>query len=237
VATPLAVLVGDTLPHAAAEQETLQVTPLLLASFVTVAVKGCVVPAGTVAVAGATDTVIPVSVTVAEAVLLGSAWATAVMVTVGGLGRTAGAVYRPVKEMVPTVALPPMMPFTSQNTAVLVTPVTVAVNCCVLFTCTVADVGVREIMTVKVEQPATNASTSKQTGNSLLIIPPSAQQILEGPTCSPVGRAPAPYPTDKDATVSRGAARRTGGNGRAETIAQGDRREIIPSVTDCQEDY
>ena len=51
-------------------------------------------------------------------------------VTVTGLvGTLDGAVYRPVKEIVPTKELPPATPFTSQFTAVLVVPETVAVNC------------------------------------------------------------------------------------------------------------
>ena len=39
-----------------------------------------------------------------------------------------GAVYRPA-EMVPTMEFPPTIPFTYQFTAVLLVPVTVAVNC------------------------------------------------------------------------------------------------------------
>src|SRR5262252_5773201 len=43
----------------------------------------------------------------------------------------AGAVYNPVVEMVPTVALPPGAPFTFQMTLGLVVPVIVALNCTV----------------------------------------------------------------------------------------------------------
>ena len=43
----------------------------------------------------------------------------------------AGAEYKPVEEMVPSLAFPPEMPFTDQLTAVLPVPVTVAENCCV----------------------------------------------------------------------------------------------------------
>jgi hypothetical protein len=57
VATPLAVAVGDTVPHADAEQATAQVTPLFAASLATVAVICCVPLACTVAEAGETDTV------------------------------------------------------------------------------------------------------------------------------------------------------------------------------------
>jgi hypothetical protein len=45
------------------------------------------------------------------------------------LGIVAGAVYRPVAEIVPTVVLPPAVPFTLQVTAVFVEFATVAVNC------------------------------------------------------------------------------------------------------------
>ncbi len=61
-----------------------------------------------------------------------SAWLVAVTVMALLLGRVAGAVYWPgVVEllMVPVVALPPTTPLTDQVTAVMVVPVTVAVNC------------------------------------------------------------------------------------------------------------
>ena len=43
--------------------------------------------------------------------------------------------------MVPTVEFPPTVPFTSQFTEVLVVPETLALNCLVCFTCTLALVG------------------------------------------------------------------------------------------------
>ena len=43
--------------------------------------------------------------------------------------------------MTPTVVFPPMTPSTDHVTAVLVEPVTVAANCCVVLTATVAVVG------------------------------------------------------------------------------------------------
>jgi len=46
-----------------------------------------------------------------------------------------------VVDTVPTVALPPAIPFTLQVTAVFVVPVTVAVNCCVAPVTTEALVG------------------------------------------------------------------------------------------------
>jgi hypothetical protein len=73
--------------------------------------------------------------------LVESACDTAVTVTVLGFGRFAGAVYSPLEEIVPTVEFPPMILFTSQVTAVFDVPVTVAVNCCVPPTTTVADEG------------------------------------------------------------------------------------------------
>ena len=44
-------------------------------------------------------------------------------------GGTAGALYNPAVLMVPTVELPPTILLTDQVTAVLVAPVTCAVNC------------------------------------------------------------------------------------------------------------
>jgi len=59
-------------------------------------------------------------------------WLVAWIVTDGELGRTLGAVYSPMLEIVPTVGFPPEMLFTLQLTAVLAAPVTEAVNCWVL---------------------------------------------------------------------------------------------------------
>lgn len=60
----------------------------------TVAVKTCAPPVGTLAVCGATDTAMLVcnSVTAEDPLACGSAWLTAVTVTVAGLGNVAGAV-------------------------------------------------------------------------------------------------------------------------------------------------
>src|SRR5947207_2873719 len=87
-----------------------------------------------------------VMVTCAEADFVGSACDTAVTVTAAGFGTTAGAVYRPELDIVPTVALPPLTPLTCQVTAVLLVFCTVAVNCCVPPAPTVADAG--EIVTL-----------------------------------------------------------------------------------------
>ena len=77
-------------------------------------------------------------VTVALALSVGSA--TEVAVTVA-FPAVAGAVYKPVLEIVPVVLLPPLMPSTDHVTAVLVVPLTVAVNCWVCCGTTLADVG------------------------------------------------------------------------------------------------
>jgi hypothetical protein len=81
VATPLAVFSGETVPHGPGEHETLQVTPLLLGSFATVAVNCVLAPACTVAESGETTTLIPGTVILAEAVALLLATAVAVKVT------------------------------------------------------------------------------------------------------------------------------------------------------------
>jgi hypothetical protein len=76
--------------------------------------------------------------------LVESATLTAVTVTTLGLGTVAGAVYKPVAEIVPTVALPPATLFTAQVTALLKLPVpcTTAANCCVWPTTTLTILGV-----------------------------------------------------------------------------------------------
>src|SRR6266853_794790 len=127
---------------------TCQVTTVLPV-FCTVAVNCCVPPAPTVADTGEIVTLTTaggVTVTWAEADFVASAWDTAVTVTVAGFGTTAGAVYRPALDIVPTVGLPPVTPLTCQVTAVLLVFCTVAANCCVLPAPTVADTG--EIVTL-----------------------------------------------------------------------------------------
>src|SRR5262249_55925309 len=59
-----------------------------------------------------------------------SAWATAATVTVAGFGTAPGAVYSPVASILPIALLPGVIPFTVQLTALLLLPVTEAVNCC-----------------------------------------------------------------------------------------------------------
>ena len=84
VAAPLAVAVGETVPHEAEEHDTVQVTPLFVGSLVTVAVNGAVAPASTVAVGGVTETETGVAgiLMVAEAAFDESAPEVAVIVTV-----------------------------------------------------------------------------------------------------------------------------------------------------------
>jgi hypothetical protein len=77
------------------EPDRLHVTPELVGSFVTVALKFCVALTTTEAVLGETDAVIGgavVIVIVAEAVLVPSVAEVAVRVTVAGVGTVAGAV-------------------------------------------------------------------------------------------------------------------------------------------------
>src|SRR5947207_15185844 len=82
-----------------------------------------------------------VMVTCAEADFVGSAWDTAATVTMAGFGTTAGAVYRPELDIVPTVALPPITPLTRSEERRVGEDSTVAVNCCVPLDTTVADTG------------------------------------------------------------------------------------------------
>ena len=58
VEAPLAVVVGDTKPHGAVEQETVHVTPRFPLSFATLAVKLVVEPACSVAEGGESETLI-----------------------------------------------------------------------------------------------------------------------------------------------------------------------------------
>jgi len=81
VATPLAVAVGETVPQGVGVQDTVQVTPLFAGSLLTVAVNCAVAPACTVAELGATETVVPGTVMIAEFVTEVLATEVAVMVT------------------------------------------------------------------------------------------------------------------------------------------------------------
>jgi len=132
---------------------TCQLTAVLGAPF-TDAVNCCVPKFATLAALGETLTevgVAVVTVTVADADFVESACEVAVTVACGGFGTVAGAVYSPLLEMVPFEA----PPATLQATAVFDVPVTLAVNCCVLPTATLAAVGATEIvMVVLLDVPA-----------------------------------------------------------------------------------
>ena len=92
VAAPLAVDAGDTVPHGGAEHDTFHVTPLLLASFATVAEKACVPSANTAAELGDTETVTPRTGMVPELDIEEFATEVALNVTVNPAGGTlAGA--------------------------------------------------------------------------------------------------------------------------------------------------
>jgi len=93
----------------------------------TLAVKICAAPSLTVAIVGETLTaMLSDSVTVATALACESALLTAVMLTLLTEGKIDGAWYKPVAEIVPAAAFPPVTPFTSQVTFVFAVPVTVA---------------------------------------------------------------------------------------------------------------
>jgi hypothetical protein len=70
------------------------------------------------------------SVTVAVALAVESAVLVAATVTVLEFGNVCGATYCPAELMIPAPPFPPATPFTDQVTAVLLAPVTAAINCC-----------------------------------------------------------------------------------------------------------
>jgi hypothetical protein len=99
---------------------------------VTVAVNACPAPVETLAEVGEIAITIPsVRVTTADAVALLSALLDAMMVMLEGEGIAFGAMYKPLGEIVPALALPPAMPFANHVTLLFDAPVTVAWNCCV----------------------------------------------------------------------------------------------------------
>jgi hypothetical protein len=81
------------------------------------------------------------TVTAAVPTRVGSTTLAAFTVTTFGEGGTAGAVYRPLASIVPTVAFPPTTSFTDQVTPWFALPVTVAVNGCLCVTFRVGVVG------------------------------------------------------------------------------------------------
>ena len=112
-------------------------TPVLVVP-VTVAANCCVVLTARLADVGLTLTPTSVTVTAALADFVGSALLVVVTVCKPAV---AGAVYRPLVEIVPEVELPPTTPSTDQVTLVLVVPVTVAANCFVVLAVTLTEVG------------------------------------------------------------------------------------------------
>jgi hypothetical protein len=95
------------------------------------AVNACPAPVDTVAEVGEIPIAIPpVSMTTADAVAVLSALLDAVTVAVGGEGIALGAVYKPLGEIVPAVALPPAIPPANHVTLLFDAPVTIAWNCC-----------------------------------------------------------------------------------------------------------
>ena len=129
---------------------TLQVTPVLVEPL-TEAANCWVFETATVAFVG--DMVIDtaaVMLTPALAVFVGSAALVAATVTAPPEGTVEGAEYKPLEDTVPTVELPPAIPFTLQVAAVFVVPLIVAVNCWLWETCTDAAVGDRVIETAGV---------------------------------------------------------------------------------------
>jgi len=90
----LGVEAGDTLPHSVAEQTTLQVTPALAGSFVTVTVNCMLLVASRGSgLCGSTSTTIAGTLTKALKAALELATAVAVIVTCKSLAGGAGAVY------------------------------------------------------------------------------------------------------------------------------------------------
>jgi hypothetical protein len=124
----------------------LQVTLWLLVP-VTLAVNCLYAPVTTSAVDGVTVTTTGGTiVTAADCDLVGSATEVAVTETCAGLGNELGAVYKPVDDTLPHAEPTQPLPLTFQRTDVLLVPLTVAVNCCVAPSVTVAVVG--EMLTV-----------------------------------------------------------------------------------------
>src|ERR1019366_1561302 len=131
-------------PQAVPEQPVpliLQVTLVLLLP-VTVALNCACCPVVSCAVVGETETTILTAIiTVAEPERVGSAWEVALTVTLEGAGCVDGAVYSPLCDTVPQDAPPHPIPLTPPVTAVLLVPVTCALNCWVRVTTTVAEDG------------------------------------------------------------------------------------------------
>ena len=101
-----------------------------------------VVPADTIREGGEVRVTIGAGmmVTVDVADNPGSSYDTAATLTVAD-GTDAGAWYRPLESILPTVSSPPVFPLTCQVITLLVPPETAARNCCVVTTFTDAVTG------------------------------------------------------------------------------------------------
>jgi hypothetical protein len=138
---------GSIAPHATPAHPppaTIQLTARsgLPAEF-TVAVNGRAAPSSTGIVCGETETDMSLAiVTAAVALFVLSARLVACTVTAVLAGRSPGDVYTPFELIVPTVALPPGIPFTLQVTAVFVVLPTAATNVCGAPSSTEAETGV-----------------------------------------------------------------------------------------------
>jgi len=151
IATPEALLAADKVPHVAPLQPVpvrVHVTPLFWLSFVTVAVKFCVLLTLTVAAVGATFTPTgAVTVIAVVELLVVSAIDVAFNVTAAGLGTLAGALYV-TEVVVAPVSVPHVAPLHPVPESDQVTPlapvsfVKVAVKFCLpMPACTFAVVG------------------------------------------------------------------------------------------------
>jgi hypothetical protein len=118
-------------------------------------------------------------VTVTDADLVISAFAVAVTITCAGFGTPAGAVNRPLDEIVPQVAPEQPTPLRLHVTAVFVEPVTLAVNCCVFPAPTCAVVG--EMLTATGGRIVTDA-------DAVLVL--SAVEVATTVTSAGLGTAP-----------------------------------------------
>jgi len=144
---------GSIAPHAVPAHpapETIQVTARSgFPEEFTVAVKERVPPSSTGIDCGETETEMSlVIVTAAVALFVVSATLVACTVTAVLAGRSPGDVYTPFELIVPTVALPPGIPFTLQVTEVFIVLETVATKVCVAPSSTEAAAGVMFTVTV-----------------------------------------------------------------------------------------
>jgi hypothetical protein len=188
--SPLEVEVGDTVPHGVAEQLTVQFTPALAGSKFRDALNCVVPPAWTVAVVGATETVIASTVMVANADFFESATEVAVSVTFRSLtGGVLGAEYVTAAPL--DVALGETEPHacTEHDTAQVTPPFaeslpTVAVKFVVVPICKLAEVGKTETLTgSEVDEPppqppnATSRNSVPVRQNRPFVIMAALQQV------------------------------------------------------------